>query len=451
MKILHLVFSYPPDPPGGTEVYVHQLSRDLADLGVDSVVAAPASADEGYEDQGVRVRRFASTRGVLPLDVLYGGADPVAMQAFSRLLAVEQPDVLHQHAVTAACSVEAARMAKACGIPVVLTYHTPTVTCERGTLLEDGMAPCDGRLDVRRCTACRLTSLGVSRPAADVLARVPVMAGSAIGGLGRQGAVWTALRMTKLMASRHAATRELLTDVADRIVALSPWTVALLERNHVRPPRVVLVPHGVPPLTARPSGRAAAIRVAHLGRIDPVKGTALLVHALRQSPDAILTLDIYGVVQSDADGQQLSAARAAASGDDRIRFLPPLPHDLMVRRLADYDAVAIPSQWCETGPLVVLEAFAAGTPVIGSALGGIADKVTDNVDGLLVRPYDSVAAWGAAIGRCAADPALLARLRRGVRPPRASATVAREMYDLYRGLLPAGAARRQPAPVPALV
>ena len=48
-----------------------------------------------------------------------------------------------------------------------------------------------------------------------------------------------------------------------------------------------------------------------------------------------------------------------------------------------YDALVVPSVWLETGPLVVLEAFAAGVPVIGSRLGGIAEMVRDGVDGLL--------------------------------------------------------------------
>ena len=57
--------------------------------------------------------------------------------------------------------------------------------------------------------------------------------------------------------------------------------------------------------------------------------------------------------------------------------------------LSRIDVLAVPSQWLETGPLVVLEAFAAGTPVIGSDLGGIRELVSDGRDGLLV-PHDDV-------------------------------------------------------------
>jgi len=96
--------------------------------------------------------------------------------------------------------------------------------------------------------------------------------------------------------------------------------------------------------------------------------------------------------------------------------------------------VVVPSQGMETGPLVVLEAFAAGVPVLGSALGGIPDKVRDGVDGLLVDPYHAVEAWRAALLRVGADRDLVAALTRGVRPPRSMAEVAREMRAIYAEL-----------------
>ena len=43
--------------------------------------------------------------------------------------------------------------------------------------------------------------------------------------------------------------------------------------------------------------------------------------------------------------------------------------------MANFDLLAVPSQWMETGPIVVLEAHAVGTPVLGANLGGIAELV----------------------------------------------------------------------------
>jgi len=41
MKVIHIPFGFAPDPVGGTEVYVAQLARDLQQLGVDAIIAAP--------------------------------------------------------------------------------------------------------------------------------------------------------------------------------------------------------------------------------------------------------------------------------------------------------------------------------------------------------------------------------------------------------------------------
>ncbi len=71
----------------------------------------------------------------------------------------------------------------------------------------------------------------------------------------------------------------------------------------------------------------------------------------------------------------------------------------MVDTLASYDATVVPSQWLETGPLIVLESFAAGTPVIGSNLGGVAELVSHDRDGWLVPHADML-----GVDQCAAAP-----------------------------------------------
>jgi len=93
----------------------------------------------------------------------------------------------------------------------------------------------------------------------------------------------------------------------------------------------------------------------------------------------------------------------------------------------------VPSQWLETGPLVVLEAHAVGTPVLGSNLGGIAELVKHNVDGLLIPPHD-IRAWTDALARLAMDANLLERLRQGIRPVRTIGTEAADTAALYRSI-----------------
>jgi glycosyltransferase involved in cell wall biosynthesis len=84
----------------------------------------------------------------------------------------------------------------------------------------------------------------------------------------------------------------------------------------------------------------------------------------------------------------------------------------------------------------VLEAFAAGAPVIGSNLGGIAELIENEVNGILVET-DSVEMWRQAMRRCSEDRTLIERLRRGIRSPREMDAVAGEMLRIYSALLEA--------------
>jgi len=438
MISLHVPFGFFPDPVGGTEVYVAELAAALARQGHPPIIAAPASNDAEYVHEGLPVHRFAVSDRINDLSALYGQSDEEAVRRVGEILDRERPDVFHMHAFTRACSVGLVRAAKARRIPVVFTYHTPTVSCQRGTLLEFGERVCDGRVDVARCTGCTLQGLGVNAFASRLLGQTPTGIGQLVEGARLQGGAWTALRMSSLVEQRRQAVVELFS-LADRIVALTPWVRDLLIANRVPSNKILVSSHGISVTdcgTRRSAHTGSRIRIAHLGRLDPIKGTALLIRALSAVPDAAIDLDIFGIVQSENEVSVRTELLRLAAADRRITLRDPIDHRTVIDRLAEYDLVAVPSQWLETGPLVVLEAFAAGVPVLGSALGGLLDKVTEGVDGLLVRPYDSVDAWVAALRRLTENLDLLPRLAAGVRPPRSMNDVATEMVNLYRELVP---------------
>jgi glycosyltransferase involved in cell wall biosynthesis len=439
MKILHAPFCFHPDPMGGTEVYVQNLAVAQSRRGAEVVIAAAGARAQQYRVRELEVYRFPGAAAV-DLREFYGEGDPGAAEAFGRILEAACPDLVHLHAFTSGVSLRVARAAKRAGLPVVFTYHTPTVSCQRGTLLRWGTELCHGHLDVRTCTACSLESLGLRRGAAGMASRIPPAAGRALGKAGLSGGLWTALRMTDLVALRHEAFRNLMEEV-DQVVSLCSWTTDLLVANGVRREKIRVCRHGlpagelpaVPPEHFRNSkvySLEAPCRIAFLGRITPVKGLDILIRAMAADPDLPVVLDIYGVVQ-DTDAYRSQLEKQC---DARIRFHPALAPDEVIARLRDYDVLAVPSQWLETGPLVVLEAFAAGIPVIGSDLGGIRELVRQGVDGLLVEPR-SVSGWTAALRRLCREPDLLRKLREGVRPPRTMEAVAADMLSLYEQLV----------------
>jgi glycosyltransferase involved in cell wall biosynthesis len=184
-----------------------------------------------------------------------------------------------------------------------------------------------------------------------------------------------------------------------------------------------------------PATPGTDLRLAYVGRLHPTKGVHVVVRALADNPDLPVRLDVYGIAQ-DADGARYRDELVALGGSDpRIQFHRPVASDSVVDLLASYDATVVPSQWLETGPLTVLESFAAGTPVIGSNLGGVAELVSHDRDGWLVRHADTEA-WALALRRLASDRVLVDRLRAGVRPPRSTGDVAREMAALYEAIAP---------------
>jgi glycosyltransferase involved in cell wall biosynthesis len=157
-------------------------------------------------------------------------------------------------------------------------------------------------------------------------------------------------------------------------------------------------------------------------------------------------LDVYGIPSDTGYRIPDNGYRRAGGGrwkagcgenpeirnpESRIRWLQPVKPEAVVETIGKYDALVVPSVWLETGPLVVLEAFAAGVPVIGSRLGGIAEMVRDGVDGFLFKPGNP--------SDLAYDieqiPRQLAALRGNIKKPKGLTLVAEEHSCLYQNVV----------------
>jgi len=94
----------------------------------------------------------------------------------------------------------------------------------------------------------------------------------------------------------------------------------------------------------------------------------------------------------------------------------------------------MPSIWWENAPLVIEEAFQQGRPVICSDIGGMAESVTHEVDGLTFRAGDAHA-LAAAMERALVEPDLWQLLAAGITPRRTMAACVEDHLQLYRNLL----------------
>jgi glycosyltransferase involved in cell wall biosynthesis len=156
------------------------------------------------------------------------------------------------------------------------------------------------------------------------------------------------------------------------------------------------------------------LRVLYLGQLSRHKGVDLLVSAVRtlQRDGAALELRLIGpLTDTSAFGDWL----AGAAGDG-VSVEAPQPRAALAEALHAAHVLVVPSRWYENSPNVILEAQAAGVPVVATGHGGMAEMVRHEQDGLLFAPGDA-ASLSTALRRLIDEPNLLARLRAGIVRP----------------------------------
>jgi glycosyltransferase involved in cell wall biosynthesis len=146
-------------------------------------------------------------------------------------------------------------------------------------------------------------------------------------------------------------------------------------------------------------------RFAFIGGLAPQKGVHILVEAFNEL-ESMAQLQIYGDLDQFPD---YADRLQAAARSPHISFHGRLDRAGIWQVLSEIDALLMPSIWYENAPVVIQEAFAAGTPVIASRLGAITEWVRHNENGLLVSPGDAQA-WHMALSRLCEDPALVEKL-----------------------------------------
>ena len=269
-----------------------------------------------------------------------------AKRRVGEALDAHRPQVMHVHNTFAAASPSVYAAAAARGIPVVQTLHNYRLVCPVATTFRDGhpCVDCVGRAVpwpgvVHACVrGSRAQSLVVATTLAFHRAR---------GTFSREIAVYLALTefQRRLMIAGGLP--------ADRIRVLPNFLVG--------GPR---------------SLNEDRLGVTFAGRLAVEKGIEVLIEAASLAP---------GIVSVIGDGP-LAPAAHEASASGHIRYHGHVPRSAVVEAVSRSIALVMPSIWFEGFPLVVLEAYASGTPIIASRLGSLAELVEDGVTGLLIEP-----------------------------------------------------------------
>jgi glycosyltransferase involved in cell wall biosynthesis len=218
------------------------------------------------------------------------------------------------------------------------------------------------------------------------------------------------------MVSKRSVTVQprFIAAMVDRYLAVSDSVAGQLHRDlHIPLAKIQVVRNGID-LTRWQRARNEALRarltcgrslpiVVSVARLDPNKGLHHLVDAAVGVPDAVF------IVAGDGPERATLESRALARGvGDRVRFVGH--HHDVAELLACADVFVLPSL-SEGLPLSVMEAMAAGVPVIGTSIAGVAELVTPGETGLLVPPADAVALT-TALRTLLSDPARARALAR---------------------------------------
>ena len=441
MKIVQALGWYYPESLGGTEVYVATLSRLLTAMGHEVVVAAPLagiSSPRVYDHDGQTVYRYpipsSPTR-----DEAQGKVPARGSELFRGWLEEVKPDVLHVNSIVTGLGLHEMRAARLAGARVILTSHASSLgyICQRGTLMRWGTVPCDGLTEVVKCSACELQHRGLPATLARLIAREPVRVSRALGNFGNP--LGTGLGMPDLIARNRTMQRDLLT-LVDHFVVLTKSAAAIVTLNGAPIEKLFVSPLGISncPTQRKPAPElqptTKPMRLGYLGRFDVVKGVVELAEALRRLPASLdFSFEFRGPVLTAADRTTFERVRSISAKDARITFAPAVPQSQVTSVLAGYDLLVCPSVCAEGGPTVAIEAHAAGTPVVGTRIGGLAEMVDDGINGMLVPPGDVEALAEMLASIIDGPPEAIDGWRRRLPPVRTMGDVADDYARLYAG------------------
>lgn len=340
-----------------------------------------------------------------PLDRLRAAVEaPHARRGIGRVVeAVRRfrPDVVHAHNTFPLVSPGIHAAVRAEGAATVQTLHNFRVACAGAILMRDSK-PCETCVTGSAYSAVRH---GCYR-------------GSRIGTLA-----------VARMIERHRRIGTWTRDV-DAFVVLTPFARGRFAAAGLPLERIVVKPNGLP--DPGPPSDAARDAILFAGRLSREKG----IETLRGAAERLgRSIDVAG------DGP----LHGTLVGAPNLRLLGARPGAEVQARMARAAALVLPSICYEGLPMVVVEAFAAGTPVIASRLGALADLVEDGVTGLLATPGDP-ADLARAMDRILADPEAARRMGQAARAAylrdwTEEATTA-SLLSIYRRAL----AARRPAP-----
>lgn len=342
MRVLVVHNRYSSAQPSGENKVVDQEVALLRDAGHEVGLFERRSDDIAA--------RSLPGKAAIPLLVPWNPA--VRAQLAARLRA-ERPDVVHVHNVFPLLSPAVLAACADAGVPAVATLHNYTQVCPPGTLQRAG------------------------RPCAECVGTTPLPA-------VRHGCYRGSRLATVPLAVSLAVNRRRWWSGVERFFCISAAQRDVLVKAGLPAERLGVKHNFVPDPAERRTGPGD--HLLFLGRLAEAKGVRLLMAAW----DRLAATGGVGVPLVIAGTGPLEGEVAAwAAGRDDVRYAGLYDPAQCRAAIARAVAVVAPSTWLEAFGLVVVEAMAAGVPVVAAGHGAFVELVDDGVTGLLHRPGDA--------------------------------------------------------------
>ena len=276
--------------------------------------------------------------------------NPKAAADVAAAAAAAQPDVIHVHNTWFATSPAAfPALREATDAPIVMTLHNYRLACANGVFLRDGES----------CQLCvgnspwRAVRYGCFRDS-----RAQSAFAAATISIGRKRGAWA--------------------DNVDRFLALTEFAKGRLVASGLPSERIRIKPNFVEDPGERNSRPSDSNRLLVVGRIVAGKGILTLAEAWKRNRPPGLELVALG------DGPLLEEMQAA--NIDGMSFPGRVDRDEVQALMHESRALIFPSEYYEAMPMTLVEAFAAGLPVMGSNHGAMTEMLEPLGPGWSVKP-----------------------------------------------------------------
>ncbi len=405
MKILITTHQFLPDYTSGTEVLSFEVARELIRLGheVRILTGWPGNEKDTYATpydeyayEGVRVHRLypqpisettMSERSRAEFD------NPATAAAFTALTASWRPDVVHFFHLQRLSSSIPSRCAQQ-GIACVYTATDFWPICPLSQLRLPTGETCAGPAPDSSNCVLHLAVHGRRSHFAPFYRWVPSGLIGAVLRVAPQDEQSASQNLGAARALQHRpdVMRRML-NLIDRIIAPTSYMAQRLKHFGADAKSIVELAYGIDTkLYANPASLMtdSRVRIGFIGTLNEHKGAHVLIDAVKLlDPSIDCTVRIYG--DETFYPEYVTQIRTAAEGEPRVEFSGTFRRAELPRVIGELDVLVVPSTWSENTPLVIFAAQAAGRPVVGSQVAGIAEVVADGVNGRLFESGNPVA------------------------------------------------------------